>query len=90
MLWGTVKETPERKRQRAFYFKCTFPCVVLEWDFVPPMQTFAFNLWDMFILVECEKIATEPNLVKGYANCYSQCILNLYMASCLDFVLFQI
>ena len=42
----------------------------------------------MLILVGDWKIAVEPDLLKGYAECCPYCTLNLDMAFCLVFVLF--
>lgn len=42
------------------------------------------------LLFGCWKIAVEPSLVKGHAECCPQCALNLDMAAYLAFLLFQI
>lgn len=44
----------------------------------------------LFFLIGCQNIAIEPNVVKEYTKCYSQCALNLNMAFCLVFMLSQL
>ena len=65
MPWGTVREAPGEKAE-GLYLKCIlFPELFLDVIFVLLRQTFPLNLQDMFILVGCQNIAIEHNLVKG-------------------------
>jgi hypothetical protein len=63
MFLGTMREAPE-ERQRAFYLRSTsFHDLFLNMISCFLWLKFPFNVGDMFILVRCQIIPLEPNMV---------------------------
>lgn len=85
---GELREKLQEKRQRAFYYKCLLFLNGISCPHDKHLHS-TYKVF-LFFLIGCQNIAIEPNLVKEYTKCYSQCTLNLNMAFCLVFMLSQL